>query len=249
MRDWEEEQESAASFFRSLGMDARTNESVAGARGVHSVDVVARKASAGIEQIWLVECKRRHRRVEKLHVAALAEIVKDVGADRGILLSEGGFQAGAIRMARSTNITLSSLSDLKENSQDERAELGLRDIRQRVTNMRQRVVALQGPVYYDEGVIYSHPWGVDGVDIVDTWKLASRVSFVKNAVTDAFEERWPVQFYGKDYLRVWSRRQLVPILDEVLVQLEGDVAKHEVMARSARSRDDASREPQEPYGR
>jgi hypothetical protein len=49
-----------------------------------------------------------------VHVAALASVVQDVGADRGILLSETGFQAGAIRLASLSNITLTSLTELKD---------------------------------------------------------------------------------------------------------------------------------------
>src|SRR5215469_13423487 len=36
---------------------------------------------------------------QKLHVLALREIVTDFGTDRGILVSESGFQAGAVEAA------------------------------------------------------------------------------------------------------------------------------------------------------
>ena len=44
----------------------------------------------------------------------LAEIVQDLGADRGFLLSEIGFQSGAILQSTKRNITLTSLHDLRE---------------------------------------------------------------------------------------------------------------------------------------
>jgi hypothetical protein len=40
MARWREYQEEAAALFRSLGLDAATDERVDGARGLHSVDVV-----------------------------------------------------------------------------------------------------------------------------------------------------------------------------------------------------------------
>lgn len=111
MAAWRDYQERAAYYF-FLGMDVTIDERVIGARGDHDVDVVVRQSRAGIAQMWVVECKLWRRRVSKLHVAALASIVQDVGADRGILLSETGFQSGAIRLASFSNITLTSLNSL-----------------------------------------------------------------------------------------------------------------------------------------
>jgi hypothetical protein len=91
-------------------MYASVDEHVIGARGEHDVDVVVRAEQAAIWQTWIVECKWWRRKVSKVHVNALADIVQDVGADRGILLSETGFQPGAIRQASYSNITLASLS-------------------------------------------------------------------------------------------------------------------------------------------
>ena len=112
MTAWQDYQERAAYYFYFLGMDVNLDEHVIGARGEHDVDVVVRTSKAGIEQTWVVECKLWRRRVSKLHVAALANIAQDVGADRGILLSETGFQPGAIRLASFSNITLTSLTEL-----------------------------------------------------------------------------------------------------------------------------------------
>jgi hypothetical protein len=114
MTAWREYQERAANFFRSLGLYAKVDERMIGARGQHDVDVVVRGSlAAGIEQIWIVECKFWGRRVDKSHVGNLMTIVNDVGADRGILLSERGFQRGAFRLASLSNITLTSLSGLE----------------------------------------------------------------------------------------------------------------------------------------
>jgi|SRR5271165_832829 len=98
-------------------MDANVDERLEGARGQHDVDVVVRATRAGIQQVWVVECKLWRRSVTKLHVAALAQIVQDVGADRGIILSETGFQAGAIRLASLSNTTLTSLAELNASAE------------------------------------------------------------------------------------------------------------------------------------
>lgn len=86
--DWQGYQEEAACFFRSLGLDASTDVTIAGVRTNHDIDVVVKSHHAGFDITWLVECKHWKTRVSKLHVLALREIVADVGADRGILLSD-----------------------------------------------------------------------------------------------------------------------------------------------------------------
>jgi len=116
MTAWHDYQERAADFFRTLGMNANVDERLEGVRGQHDVDVAVRATRAGIQQLWVVECKLWRRPVTKAEVATLAHIVEDVGADRGIMLSETGFQAGAIRLASLSNITLTSLAVLDEDA-------------------------------------------------------------------------------------------------------------------------------------
>ncbi len=93
---WEKYQEEAAEFFRSLGLYAQTDAKVQGVRTQHDIDVLIKSHHVGFEVTWIVECKKWNTRISKLHVLALREIVSDTGADRGILLSESGFQSGAI---------------------------------------------------------------------------------------------------------------------------------------------------------
>lgn len=112
MAAWHDYQERSAYYFHLLGMDVTVDEHLIGVRGEHDADVVVRTCEAGIKQIWIVECKLWRRRVGKLHVNALASVVQDVGADKGILLSESGFQSGAVKQASCSNITLTSLSEL-----------------------------------------------------------------------------------------------------------------------------------------
>jgi hypothetical protein len=86
-------------------------------------------------------------------------------------------------------------------------------------------------------VIYSAGRGVDGVDKDMLWDLAGTASFIRSAVTDAFEERWPIywpHFPGRDHPAAWNTRNLVPRLGELLVHLENEVAKQEAAARLAK---------------
>ena len=136
---WQEYQEAAASFFRRIGFTADVEAQIAGVRGRHKVDVLVSGEIRGVQFRWIVECKHWTTNVPKEKVMALMSIVQDLGADRGFLLSETGFQSGAIRASRDSNVTLSSLEDLKLEAQrtlvpDEAAHLlaRRREIRNRL---------------------------------------------------------------------------------------------------------------------
>jgi hypothetical protein len=75
-----------------------------GVRTDYDVDVLVRLHHVGFDVLWLVECKRLQNPVSKLHVLTLRKTVTDVGAERGILLSEAGFQSDAAEAATLTNV-------------------------------------------------------------------------------------------------------------------------------------------------
>jgi restriction system protein len=92
----------------------------------------------GVKIKWLVECKQWESRVSKLHVMALREIVADVGADRGIILSESGYQSGAHEAAALTNIQLSSLGELRASTSEKINAVRLVDLLDRVARAKDR---------------------------------------------------------------------------------------------------------------
>jgi hypothetical protein len=136
--DWQDYQNEVATFFRSLGLIAQTDLTLQGVRTTHDVDVVVRSQHVGFTITWIVECKHWKRRVTKLHVLALREIVADLGADRGILLSEAGFQSGAVEAANLTNVHVNSLATLQIQAETEVIAMRLRELFDRVENCRQR---------------------------------------------------------------------------------------------------------------
>lgn len=116
--EWQRYQEDAAAYFTSLGLKTEVEARIEGARGIHDIDVLVTGTAFGLGVRWIVECKNWSNNIPKEKVLALQAIVQDAGADRGILLSEVGFQSGAIRVTRNTNITLTSLADLRANTHD-----------------------------------------------------------------------------------------------------------------------------------
>jgi restriction system protein len=135
---WKDYQEKVASFFRSLGLDTSTDVTVRGVRTTHDIDVLVKSHHVGFEITWLVECKYWNSRVSKLHVLALREIVADIGADRGILLSESGFQSGAIEAANLTNVQVTSLAAVSATARDAISSMRLRELFDRIENCDNR---------------------------------------------------------------------------------------------------------------
>lgn len=160
MSKWRQYQIEVAEFFRALGLSASVDETVEGVRTKHDIDVLVVSRHAGIEVVWLVECKDWKTRVPKEKVLAFREIVKDVGADRGFFMAESGYQSGALEAARYTNIQLTSLGELRTSLADELGLQSLRSMTARVELCRQRYWSIGK---YDRIALgLRHPVGVPG---------------------------------------------------------------------------------------
>lgn len=174
---WQAYQDSCALFFRKLGFKADVEAKVDGARGSHKVDVFVTGSVHGITFRWVVECKHWKTNVPKEKVMALMSIIQDIGADRGFLLSETGFQSGTIRAARRTNITLSSLDDLK--------------LEAHATLIRDDVTRLLGR----RDLIHKRLWGLHkatGDYMSDFMKPIGEISFVDLALDEGLRGEFPV---------------------------------------------------------
>ncbi len=111
---WKKFQEVTAQVFRQIGCVVKEDISVEGARSKHDVDVLVGFDSHGFKVKWVLECKAWNTNIPKEKVMALRSIVEDVGADKGFIISKIGFQPGATESAKSTNIELITLDELKE---------------------------------------------------------------------------------------------------------------------------------------
>jgi hypothetical protein len=79
----------------------------------------ARRTVAGVDLLWIVECKLWNKPVDMGAVRDLRSLVLDLGADHGLLMSESDFQSGAVLTAKQKNITLTSLDNLRANASDD----------------------------------------------------------------------------------------------------------------------------------
>jgi hypothetical protein len=140
--NWREYQEETAQFFRSLGYGAEVDATVEGVRSRHDVDVWVTLYRSGLQIQWVIECKLWKRRIGKEKVMALKAIVDDIGADRGVLLSEIGFQKGAASAARRANITLISLAELRQKARHELLSLLTHKLEIRAIHLQQSLFNL-----------------------------------------------------------------------------------------------------------
>lgn len=72
----------------------------------HQIDVYWEFKAAGTTYRTCIECKNYKSAVKKTHVAAFAEILRDIGNANGIIATTSSFQKGAILLAKENNIRL-----------------------------------------------------------------------------------------------------------------------------------------------
>jgi hypothetical protein len=232
MKAWEKYQEDAASYFRSLGLDASTDVTVNGVRTSHDIDVLVKSHHVGFDITWIVECKHWKTPVSKLHVLALREIVADVGADRGILLSEAGFQSGAREAANLTNVQVTSISEMRETASGSIYAMRLRELFDRVGICKDRYWEIPK----DERIKFGLRADVGEHD----YSGARIVDMCSDLLTRAFRGVYPFRseaieafmLFGRDkYFE--SPKEIVDLVEEKISELEAKLDDYDRRARDA----------------
>lgn len=187
--EWKKYQEDVAALFRRMGFDAQIEATMNGARAQHNIDVVVRWRTAGIGVLWIVECKHWKAAVRKEQVMTLGHIAQDLGADRAFLLSESGFQAGAIAACRHSNITLTSLAELADTAKDHIVWSRLQVLLKRQSDAEER---LRSHLYDSNG----QPPRIMAADIGELTDLLGACLDIHMAITAAMTGRLPVTVCG-----------------------------------------------------
>lgn len=218
---WQDYQEEAASFFRSLGLDAATDVRLDGVRTNHDIDVVVKMHHVGFDVTWLVECKHWRTPVSKLHVLALRGIVSELGADRGILLCEAGFQSGAVEAATLTNVQVTSLEQLRNSAANEVIAMRLRELFDRVEVCKSR--------YWDIPKYQRIEHGLR--EDVGSWQLgysgARSMEVCQELLTKAFRGVYPFSPESLQALVAFGRDKQFTSSAEVAGVVEGLVSELE----------------------
>ena len=116
-KEWYVFQETIKNYFLSLGLYAETNKTIKGIRTEHDIDVDIDFSFIGLETVWLIETKCWNKKVDKNTVSAFMHRVGEAGADKGIIVSKEGFQAGADEAVKNSNILLRTFEELKKETE------------------------------------------------------------------------------------------------------------------------------------
>lgn len=225
MPPWKEYQEETAEFFRSMGLDASTDVTLQGVRTTHDIDVLVKIDMSGFKVRWAVECKHWKTPVTKLHVLALREIVSDLGADRGIVLCEVGFQQGAIEAANLTNVQVTSLAALSESSRNAIAAVRLRELYDRTETCGEKYWAIPKDVRIDKQLRFE-------MGSAHTYSGARVIEVSRDLLSRAFRGTYPIlidpyeQLYiGQEFPeRFEAPEEVVAALERLLSDLESKLA-------------------------
>ena len=87
------------------------NVKIPSSDGTYQIDVYAKFTALGVEFKVLAECKRYSSLVSREKVVILADKVRSLGAQKGILISTSGFQKGAYEYAKAHGIALLQIVD------------------------------------------------------------------------------------------------------------------------------------------
>lgn len=189
--NWREYQEEVAAFFRRQGCNAEVEKIVQGVRAKHEVDVYVTFHRSGIECTWVVECKLWKSKVPKEKVMALKSIVDDIGADRGIIVSERGFQSGALDAVRDSNITLvTSIQEFEKTASTISSEAQLIHIDDGNGPPIYRFPDESKPQHLHKygNLLISANWGSGTISIIDPKKR----TVIRKIELDSYESKSPV---------------------------------------------------------
>lgn len=201
--DWKGFQSQVKTLFDSAGCTAYEDYTVQGARAKHEIDIYVEFTTFGYKTIWAIECKYWNTNVTKEKVLVLQQIIDDIGADKGVLISKKGFQSGAIRAAKKTNITLTNYADLWSYINEE-ISLGALD------NLIRRIAKLQTMIF-DSKLQRNY---------TDIGELAILEFKVKDAISGKWPITVPVDIEEEIFKKVNKPAILYQYVDKILIGIE-----------------------------
>lgn len=113
--DWKDLQAGVCRIFNEIGLQAEQDKELKTPRGKVSLDVFAidPRSVDGIQ--YVVECKNWKSSVPQSVVHSFTTVMHEVGANIGYIVSQQGFQKGAIEYLRNTNIQGITYADFQNH--------------------------------------------------------------------------------------------------------------------------------------
>jgi hypothetical protein len=139
----------------------------------------------------------------------LTAILQDVGADRGFLLSETGFQSGALRLSENSNITLTSLEDLSSTVGDRHITARVASLHLRIHNATARLRAFNKSHFRD---VFYPP----------TAENLGKLMILTMVIDDALKGEFPAPYtcFGPDQKFAHSIEEMLAAADGIISEAE-----------------------------
>lgn len=115
---WKELEKLTFSLFTEIGCKCVLGKKLKTARGSVNVDIFVEDQITNPPSTYLCECKYWKRKIPKSVVDAFRTQVSDFGANRGYLISNAGFQKGAVESSEHSNIVLITWNEILDLFKD-----------------------------------------------------------------------------------------------------------------------------------
>lgn len=242
--DWYQFQETICNHFISIGARAETNTRVQGTRTTHDIDILVKTKFLGQDLLWIVEAKKWRSKINKLQVLGLRTIVDDIGADRGFIISENGFQAGAIEAANNTNIRLINLNQLIEETKELIHSEIIKSYKKRLCLIEHRYWSHEKRIRVEYGLrgeFWDYPINFSGNNLllIAHWaiKAAEENDYPINLETHMVEKKGGLVANSFQELTNWLNLNL-NYMDEKILNAEMEMIKNNDFKPDLYSRDE-----------
>ncbi len=185
--DWYGFQESIRALFVEAGFLAETNKRIKGVRTNHDIDIYVSTPFFVSDLQWLVEAKHWNSKITKLHVLGLRTIVEDIGADRGIIVSKQGFQAGALEASEDTNISLLSFDEIAREARNFSTNTQITEFGNRVQLLLKRYWSHSKRIRVEYNLRHDHG------DLM-IFSINAKLNQVQKAIELARQGQYPIKF-------------------------------------------------------
>ncbi|WP_080414951.1 restriction endonuclease [Burkholderia ubonensis] len=116
VKDWGGFEQLVAELNKTGEVSVEHNVVLPGRSGApRQIDVLIRHKQGLYEHLIVAECKFWNKAVDRATVDSMATTVREVGASRGVIFSNSGFQSGAVTQAKADSIDLFLVRDLKND--------------------------------------------------------------------------------------------------------------------------------------
>jgi hypothetical protein len=235
MTNWREYQERVADLFRELGCSAEVEASVEGVRATHDIDVWVVFERFGLEHRWAIECKYWDAPIPKEKVLTLRSIVDDVGADKGLLVAESGFQPGAFAAATSTNVLLTTFADLRALAESDVQSIILEDLERRVITLSSRASAFLYTARETKTGVTMRPR--PGVDLDDYLTMRALLGILEDGFRSVKIDQFPapvgMNFDADRATLARNKREFIEMSGETIESVNAWVTEQEAAIESA----------------